>query len=232
MDWTIVEETRDRIKEFSEIMFQNFMTGMEEAGIDITNPIEMMVVLKKMDPTKFEQLFHPSIVQDGKSRVEPMLPAALWSLSENMALDIIKRFEGTEYEQKLKGKRVCVVSGDLHYFGLYVMSRVLVGLGADVLYGGNSMDAVDVLDMADEYGIKNIGVSLHNGQALPYAKLLDQLAKERNKEYNFYLGGVLTSFLHEDDEKPSDVTANIEELGLHTTKSVDELVEALAMQAE
>ena len=232
MDWTIVEETRDRIKEFSEIMYQNFMTGMEEAGIDITNPIEMMVVLKKMDPTKFEQLFHPSIVQDGKSRVEPILPAALWSLSENMALEIIKRFEGTECEQKLKGKRVCVVSGDLHYFGLYVMSRALEGLGADVLYGGNSMDAVDVLDLADEYGIKNIGVSLHNGQALPYAKLLVQLAKERNKEYNFYLGGVLTSFLHEDDEKPSDVTENIEALGLHTTKSVDELVEALAMQAE
>lgn len=80
MDWTIVEETRDHIKEYSEIMFQNFLNGMEEAGIDITNPIEMMVVLKKMDPTKFEQLFHPSVVQDGKDRVEPMLPAALWSV--------------------------------------------------------------------------------------------------------------------------------------------------------
>ena len=39
-------------------MFDNFMTGMKEAGIDTTNPIEMMVVLKKMDPTKFEKLFH------------------------------------------------------------------------------------------------------------------------------------------------------------------------------
>ena len=63
MDWTIVEETGIRSK-YSEIMFQNFANSMEEARIDITNPIEMMVVLKKMDPTKFRQLFHPSVVQD------------------------------------------------------------------------------------------------------------------------------------------------------------------------
>lgn len=232
MDWTIVEETRDKIKEYSEIMFQNFMNGMEEAGIDITNPIEMMVVLKKMDPTKFEQLFHPSVVQDGKDRVEPMLPAALWSVSENMSLGIIDKLKGTACEEKLKGKRVCIVSGDLHYFGLYVMSRVLEELGADVLYGGNSMDAIDVLDLADEHGIKNIGISLHNGQALPYARLLKQLTEERGREYNFYLGGALTSFLHEDDEVPVDVTEYIEEMGLHTTSSVEELAEALAEQED
>ena len=232
MDWTIVEETRDRIKEYSEIMFQNFLNGMEEAGIDITNPIEMMVVLKKMDPTKFEQLFHPSVVQDGKDRVEPMLPAALWSVSENMSRGIIDQLKDTECAKKLKGKRICIVSGDLHYFGLYVMSRVLEDLGADVLYGGNSMDAIDVLDLADEHGIKNIGISLHNGQALPYARLLKQLAEERGREYNFYLGGALTSFLHEDDEVPVDVTEYIEEMGLHTTSSVEELAIALAHQED
>ncbi len=231
MDWTIVEETRDKIKEFSEVMFSNFMTGMEEAGIDITNPIEMMVVLKKMDPTKFEQLFHPSVVQEGKSHVEPMLPAALWSVSENLSQDIINQIKDEEYVKKLKGKRVCVVSGDLHYFGLYVMNRVLEELGADVVYGGNSMDAIDVLDLADEYDVENICISLHNGQALAYAGLLKQLAEERGRHYNFYLGGVLTSFLNEDDEVPVDVTEYIEEMGMHTTASVEELVRELALNA-
>lgn len=232
INWDIVEETRDRIKEFSEVMFKNFMTGMEEAGIDITDPIEMMVVLKKMDPTKFEQLFHPSVVQGGKERVEPMLPAALWSFSEKMALEIIDDFKDTEYAEKMKDKRICVASGDLHYFGLYVMTRVFEALGADVLYGGNSLDAVDVLDLADEYGVDTLCVSLHNGQALGYARLLSQLAEERGREYHFYLGGLLTSFLDEDDETPSDVTAHIEKMGLHTSDSVGELVKMLASQEE
>ncbi|HIU26518.1 MAG TPA: hypothetical protein IAC50_08510 [Candidatus Copromorpha excrementigallinarum] len=228
IDWTVIEELRDKIKEFSDVMFDNFMTGMKEAGIDTTNPIEMMVVLKKMDPTKFEKLFHPSIVNEGKERVAPLLPAALWSAAEKMAVDIIDRYKGTETAERLKNRRICVVSGDLHYFGLYVITRALESLGADVIDGGTSMEAVDVLDIADEYGVEDICVSLHNGQALPYARALKELSEARGEKRNFYLGGVLTSFINEGDDVPSDVTENIREMGLNTTESVNELIERLA----
>lgn len=228
IDWTVIEELRDKIKEFSDVMFDNFMTGMKEAGIDTTNPIEMMVVLKKMDPTKFEKLFHPSIVNEGKERVAPLLPAALWSAAEKMAVDIIDRYKGTETAERLKNRRICVVSGDLHYFGLYVITRALESLGADVIDGGTSMEAVDVLDIADEYGVEDICVSLHNGQALPYARALKELSEARGEKRNFYLGGVLTSFINEGDDVPSDVTEHIREMGLNTTESVNELIERLA----
>ena len=49
---------------------------------------------------------------------------------ENMAVDIIDRYKDTETARKLKDKRICVVSGDLHYFGLYVITRVLEGPGS------------------------------------------------------------------------------------------------------
>ncbi len=228
IDWTAVEELRDKIKEFSDVMFDNFMTGMKEAGIDTTNPIEMMVVLKKMDPTKFEKLFHPSIVNEGRERVAPLLPAALWSAAEKMAVGIIDRYRDTETAERLKDRRICVVSGDLHYFGLYVITRALESLGADVIDGGTSMEAVDVLDIADEYGVEDICVSLHNGQALPYAKALKELSEERGEKRNFYLGGVLTSFINEGDDVPSDVTEHIQKMGLNTTESVEELIEKLA----
>jgi hypothetical protein len=60
IDWTEIEVLRDKIKDFSEKMFMNILSGMKEAGVDITNPIELMVILKKMDPAKFEKMFHPS----------------------------------------------------------------------------------------------------------------------------------------------------------------------------
>ncbi len=227
IDWTPIETLRDKVKEFGEQMFQNILHGMEEAGIDIENPIEMMVVLKKMDPTKFEPMFHPSIVNEGNSAIRPLMPAALWSESDKQVRLIVERLKGTPAAENVKGKRVCVVSGDLHYYGSYVVSNVLKAFGADVIEGGNSMDAIDVLDIADEYGLENVCISLHNGQALQYAKLLKALAAERKKEYRLFFGGVITSFLHEGDTVPSDVTKEVQELGIITTGSVEELVSKL-----
>ena len=228
IDWTTIEKLRDEVKAHSDIMFDNIMNGMKEAGIDITNPIEMMVVFKKMDPTKFEQFFHPSIVNDGKAYVEPYLPAALWSVADDMGKVVAERLRKQGYAEKLKGKRICVVSGDLHFYGSFVVANVLEALGADVINGGNSMDAIDVLDIADEHGVTDICISLHNGQALPYSKLLLSLAEKRNAKYRFFMGGVLTSFVNDNDAEPSDVSPILQEMGLYTTGPVEELVAKLA----
>ena len=228
IDWTPIEELRDKVKSYSDIMFDNIMNGLKEAGIDTTNPIEMMVVFKKMDPTKFEQFFHPSVVNEGKSRVEPIMPAALWTASDQMSKDFAEELKKEGYGEKIKGKRICVVSGDNHFYGSFVVTNVLQALGAEVISGGNSMDAIDVLDLADEHGITDICISLHNGQALPYAKLLLSLAEKRDTKYRFFMGGILTSFVNEDDPEPSDVRDLIQEMGIITTKGADELVKVLA----
>lgn len=224
IDWTEIESLRDKIKDFSEKMFINILNGMKEAGVDIANPIEMMVVLKRMDPTKLEKLFHPSIVNDGNDQILPLMPAALWQKSEEQIAAIANRFKDSDYPDKLKNKRICVVSGDIHYFGALVVAGVLKELGADVVDGGNQLEAIDVLDLADEHGITDICISLHNGQALHYAKLLTRLASERNNKYRFFIGGVLTSFVNEDDKEPVDVTKQIQELGINTTATVEELL--------
>lgn len=229
IDWKVVEDLRDQIKEFSEKMVKNVLNGLAEAGVDITNPIEMMVIFKKMDPRKFEQFFHPSIVDAGRDHVVPFLPAALWKMSERQIAEILKTVKQTEPAEKVKGKRICVVSGDVHYAGALVISEVLQELGADVIHGGDSMEAIDTLDLADEHGITDICVSLHNGQALNYAKLLLELAEKRNKNYRFFMGGVLTSFLNETDAEPTDVTSNIREMGITTCTTVEDLLEKLAL---
>ena len=229
-DWGEVENLRDELTDFSEKMFKNIMTGLKESGVDITNPIEMLVVLKRMDMTKFEKMFHPSIANDGKSQIVPLMTASLWERSEKLIEDLTNRLKDTEYPAKLKGHRICVVSGDIHYCGALVISETLKRLGADVIYGGNTLEAFDVLDLADEQGITDVCISLHNGQALPYAKLLLKLASERNKKYRFFMGGVLTSFENESDIEPVDVSDLIEGLGINTSKTIDELIEKLTEQ--
>jgi len=227
INWTEIELLRDELKEFSDKMYRNILDGMKEAGVDITNPIELMVVLKRMDPTAFEKMFHPSVVNDGNSHIVPLMPASLWQKSDKQIDTMANRLKDSNYPERLKGKRVLVASGDIHYFGAYVVAGVLKALGVDVIDGGNQMEAIDILDMADEYGITDVCISLHNGQAIHYARLLIQLASERNKKYRFIMGGVLTSFLKETDIEPVDVTQQIEELGIQTCTTVEELLEKL-----
>jgi methylmalonyl-CoA mutase cobalamin-binding subunit len=230
IDWTVIENLRDKLKEFSGKMFKNILNGLKESGVDITNPTEMMVVLKRTNMARFEKMFHPSIVNDGNTHIVPLMPATLWERSKKLVEDFANRLKDTEYAEKLKGKRLCVVSADIHYAGALVIAETLQKLGVDAIYGGSTLEALDVLDLADEQGITDICISLHNGQALPYSKLLLELASKRNKKYRFFMGGVLTSFVNESDKEPTDVTNILKGLGVHTSTSVEDLIEKLTEQ--
>jgi methylmalonyl-CoA mutase cobalamin-binding subunit len=228
MDWTEVERLSRRIIDFSGKMYDNIIGGLEEAGVDIGNPIEMMVVLKRMDPTKLEALFHPSVVGEGSADVVPLMPAALWQMSVERIAQIAGEYRDTDMLSKLSGKRVCVVSADIHYFGALVIAGVLKELGVDVINGGNSVEAIDVLDLADEYGVSDICISLHNGQTLNYARLLLECARERGGRYRFFMGGVLTGFINGEDTEPTDVTDIIRDEGIIPANDVGELLSYLA----
>jgi methylmalonyl-CoA mutase cobalamin-binding subunit len=224
MDWSEIENLRDKIKKLSAQMYENIMNGLKEAGVDMTNPLEIMVVLKRIDPIVFEKMFHPSVANEGNEQIVPLMPAALWEKTNKQIVSISNRLDSQSVKSALQNKRICVVSGDIHYFGATVVAGVLRELGADVVDGGNQLEAIDVLDLADELGIHNICVSLHNGQAFHYAELLIKLAAERKKEYKFFMGGILTSFVNDDDKEPVDVTNLIKSMGVYVCKSVDELV--------
>lgn len=228
INWGPIEELGEKVYDLANQLFENFLKGFEEAGIDITNPIEIMVVLKRMDPAKFEAFFHPSVVNEGKRNVVPLMPTTLWAQSSNQIDLLVKKFKHTAIAEKLKGRKICVVSADIHYFGAYVITEVLRELGAEIIDGGNQMEVIDVLDLAEEYGVEDITVSVHNGQAYDYAKLMVDLAEKRGKHYNFYMGGYLLSFLGEDCKEPVDVTKEIQAMGVKASVSVEDLLEQLA----
>ncbi|MGN0733540.1 MAG: hypothetical protein ACI4LC_05125 [Emergencia sp.] len=227
MNWKPIDDLIDKVIDFSDKMFHNMLDGLAEAGVDITNPIEIMVVMKLMDPTMIEKLFHPSVVNDGNEEMIPLIPAALYNATQKELRNQIAALKNSKYPELLKGRRICIASADIHFAGATVVGGVLKEFGVELVDGGNQLEAMDVLDLADEHGITDVCVSVHNGQALPYARLLVSLAKERNKEYNFYMGGVLQSFLNEDDDVPSDVTEEIRKLGITPTTTVEDLLEKL-----
>ncbi|MGI6767121.1 MAG: hypothetical protein ACOX4R_07960 [Lentihominibacter sp.] len=228
IDFTEIEKLRDRFKEFADNMFNNMMIGLKEAGVDINNPLELMVVFKRMDPSKIEQFFHPTIANEGKDEIEPLVKATLWERSFKERDEIVSRVDTPSIRTKLKEKEILVVSGDVHSFGGFVITSVLSELGANAVNGGVSIEPIDALDLADEMDIDTICISVHNGQALEYSNIITKLAENRRKKYNMFMGGNLMSFLQEGDTEPGDATELIEKTGIKTTETADKLVALLA----
>jgi len=214
MDFTKLEEIAGVMMEQGKQFFENSLEGMKEAGIDIEDPLEMILTLKKFDKVKYEQAFHPTTYKKDAVELKPFYPTVLGRQTVDMKEKIIKELKAEGYkEEDLKGKRIVVGSGDAHTYGLILVEGVLEAMGATVVNGGVDMEAVDMLDLADEEGISNVAVSCHNGEALDYGKQLLQLAKERGKKYQFFMGGKLNAILPGHSE-PTEIDDQLCDMGI------------------
>lgn len=225
MDFSKLEEMADVMVEQGTIFFNNVMEGFREAGIDTDDPLEMILTLKHFDPVKFEQAFHPTTYKKENATISPYYPTVLGRQTVQMKQDIIDELYDHGFtEETLNGKKIVIGSGDAHTYGIILVDGVLSAMGATVISGGVDMDAVDMLDLADEEGAEFIGVSCHNGQALDYGKQMLQLAQERGREYCMLMGGKLNAILPGHSE-PTEIGDMLEELGIHVSndfiKTVD-----------
>jgi methylmalonyl-CoA mutase cobalamin-binding subunit len=213
MDFTPLEEMRDVMMEQGRKMFDNVMTGFKLAGINIKDPLEMILALRYMNPLMFEKIFHPTTFDTNEDEIKPFYPTVLAKQTIQMREEIIQKMTKAGLGGSLKDKKIIVASADAHTYGLILVEGVLNSLGAEVINGGVDTDAADLLDLADEEKTDTVCISCHNGQALDYGRQLAQLAKERNKDYKMFMGGVLNSILPGDSE-PTDVSEMLREIGI------------------
>lgn len=223
MDFSGLERMRDVMVEQGKQFFDNVLAGFSEAGIDIEDPLEMILALKNFNPIKFEQTFHSTSFHTEHGEIKPFYPTEMGRQTFKMKDEIIVNLKKADLEGSLKGKKIVVASGDAHTYGLILVEGVLTEMGADVVNGGVDMDAVDMLDLADEEGTRFVGISCHNGQALDYGRQILQLAKEREKDYWIFMGGKLNAILPGDSE-PTEIGHTLEEMGIHAENDMEKTV--------
>lgn len=218
-----LEEMRDVMVREGRILFDNVIEGFKLAGIDTEDPLEMLMVLKNMNPIRFEQMFHSSTYGTDKTQVEPFYPTVLGRQTMDMMQEIIDELMNDHCQGILNGKKIVAASGDAHTYGLVLVEGVLNAAGAEVVNGGVDMAPVDMLDLADEENTPFIGVSCHNGQALDYARQLLELAGKRGKEYWIFMGGKLNAILPGDAE-PTEIADRLLEMGIHAENDIRKTV--------
>jgi methylmalonyl-CoA mutase cobalamin-binding subunit len=228
MNFTPLEELRDDLIEKGTRFYNNVMDGFKKAGVDIEDPLQMIVVLKRFNPVKFETSFHPSIEEKGV--FTPYHPTVLGRQTIGKCKDIIEDLMQQGFKSALKGKKIIAVSADGHSYGLMLVDEVLRELNASVVNGGVDMEPAAVLDLADEEGTRFIFISVHCGQVLDYCKQILELAKKRGRKYHIFVGGMLNAMLPGNTE-PVDVTDKLLELGIYPSNDLASAVRFIQNKA-
>ena len=224
INWAPIDEIADVMVREGTKMYNNIMAALEEAGLDTKDPLQMLMVIKNINASLFEETFHPTAHETGK--FTPYFPNDMGMMVADATNGKIQDLTAKGYTDSLKGKKVLVASLDGHVYGMRYVDNVLSAMGAEIVLGGVDNTPQSVLDLAEEEGIKYIGVSTHNGQSLGFANHLEKLMKQSGKEYGIFMGGILNTILPGHSE-PSDVTDMIREKGIFASNDLEETIKMI-----
>ncbi|MCQ4637860.1 cobalamin-dependent protein [Anaerovorax odorimutans] len=213
IDFSYIDEMAEVLKTEGIKFFRNMLDILDDSGLDIEDPMQMLMFVKNFNAGLFEETFHPSMKEKGK--VEVHYYTDMGRLTQNMIDEGNKTVGSARLEGKLKGKTILIASTDAHVYGLQYVRNILETAGAKVVDAGVDASVQYIFDTADEEGIRYIGVSTHNGQALGIAdQLLHEMQKrDSDRNYLIFMGGRLNTILPGHSE-PSDVTEMINRKGI------------------
>ncbi len=223
VDFAPIEAMSEELIEKGTKFYDNVMNGFREAGVDVGDPLQMIVMLKRINAARFEQCFHPSLEEFGSFK--PYFPSQLGQRTMEMKDEIVRDLKSRNYN--LSGRKIVCASADVHSYGLMLVDNVYAALNATVVNGGVDMEPAAVLDLANEEDTDTICISCHCGQSLAYAHRITSLAKERGKKYKIVIGGMLNALLP-GNELPVDVTDLINETGVCGTNSFAQAIEYIS----
>jgi methylmalonyl-CoA mutase cobalamin-binding domain/chain len=228
MDWRPVIELRDTILDGGRRFLVNLIAGLKTLGVDTTDPLQLILATRRIGGARMEELFGvgepdssyprgftPLVATDTVRRLMSNVDVVLRELREHGAPD-------------LTGLRVVTASGDIHEYGLFVVSKVLSDLGAKVVDLGTSMSSRDIAKVAVETAADVVAVSTYNGMALSLGRqLLDEL-HSRHVAPAVFLGGRLNEDL--EGESAADVSPQLRLLGITPCPTLHDMIHGLREQ--
>jgi methylmalonyl-CoA mutase cobalamin-binding subunit len=136
--------------------------------------------------------------------------------------DAVARISGNAGLPDLSGVKVVAASGDIHEYGLFVVTQVLGRCGATVIDLGTSVGSAELAKIAREAAADALAVSTLNGGALGFAQKIQSELAKRDIKPPLFMGGRLTETRGE--EQSVDVREDLRRLGVHACDAVDDMV--------
>jgi len=227
-DDTEILKLRDVLVENGKKFFDNILKGLPDMGVDIQDPLQVMLAITRLGGGRLEELFHPG--ERDSSRYRGFVPFAVTDLfkkSDPLANTYIETARDEGLGGAVEGRKIIVGSADTHEFGLYVLNKVVAEVGGKPVACGVELDPKQVLDIAGEQGTPYIAISIHNGQCVGWGEQLMREAMRRGQEVKVFMGGILNT-MDEASTEPVDATEKLLELGITPCENPVELMRSMS----
>ncbi len=218
LDFSAAQAFADRIYRDGRIVFDNALAGLKQSGVDLSNPLQLLYVLKEMGPQVFERLF----LADMKTED----PTDMYLLSQQVIKQYRPIFESAELKAKIKGKRLLLASTDVHEHAIGALSQLLSEAGAIVTNLGAEQAPDQIGKRLRENSVDAVLLSTHNGMALEYAQQLKLEMEGSQIELPVLMGGVLNQKV-EGEALPVSVVEELKQLGFNLATALPNIARFL-----
>ena len=221
LDLGQVNKVRDRLLRGGQIFAENLMSGLEAGGIDITDPFEMLLAMRRLGGRRLEMLYGPA---GRAAEAKPLVPATTWKDIEAEARAFLDSAAGADLcALGQGGARLLTATTDVHEHGKMLLDKVLEGAGFSVIDGGVSTDAEVLAGIAADADA--ILLSTYNGVALSYARTL---VAHMPMPVPVLIGGRLNQVPDASNTSlPVDVTEELTGLGIQPCVDLEAATKAL-----
>lgn len=228
VDWAQIEAMRDELVRGGRAFFEAAIKGLDAAGIDVRDPAQLLLVLKRLGSTRCEELFgagepDPEFPRGRRPVLETDLVRSTMEERERLLADL----QGRREEEAIRGMKVLVTSTDVHEFAEFLLSSTLAAVGTEVIDFGINRDPEDIVKAVIETDAEAIVITTHNGVARSFGqRLIEDLRGTGSAGVPVFMGGVLNEDV-EGSDIPIDVRADLNATGIGTPGTIDGLVDAL-----
>jgi methylmalonyl-CoA mutase cobalamin-binding domain/chain len=213
------QEIKERLLGLGRGVFERAMKGLSESGVDITNPLELLFILKKVGTLRFERLYGAG--QEDKGYLGGRKPVALtdmyartYARSQSVIDDL------GEIGKQHTGK-LLLASTDVHVHGLIIVERALSCMGFNPILAGAELSPARIAQQALEDNVTGIIVASYNGNALEIAKAVRDELETVGLRVPVFMGGRLNQ-VYAGNKLPKNVENEIGELGIRACASISD----------
>jgi methylmalonyl-CoA mutase cobalamin-binding subunit len=226
-----IDPIADEIVAGGQRLKENVLAGFLEAGIDIRNPFEMLLAIRRVGSKRLEELFGPGAPASGRLRGRrPISPSHSIEQLEEMGEGLTARMD-TEARQGIEvaGLRGCVATTDVHEYGKILIESVLAKLSIAIVDGGTSTDPNDLALQALSARADFIALSSYNGVALDFVSELKRHLQLLGIAIPVFIGGKLNRVPDGSNSSlPVDVSDEIAATGAIVCSGVETMLDRIA----
>lgn len=224
--WDHIEAISDRMIEGGTRFYENIMQGLEELGVDMGDPMQLLLTIRRMGAQAIENQWGVGELPTSDAEIyEPEIPTDTF-------LDFVERRNRVKTIFGAGGKKpkdaiqLVVGSTDIHEYAMFLIIEGLQQVGIQPIVAGTSVDPDEFADLALEAGASAILISTHNGMALTYAQQLQKECADRGLDLKIAMGGTLNQDV-EGLNAPIDVKEQLKDIGIVVCTDVTDILNLL-----